>query len=119
MTSSRKEFPMATVLTVVTGTFLVPLQQVQDLVQHMTGGPVPPHLIRQASRACRDYLREQYGWMAGVSLNPDEEDSAKWLAYWEKERGATMGVPVMPQGRFVIADPIAEFAKAGGFGGDQ
>ncbi|AMQ67003.1 hypothetical protein SEA_CRACKLEWINK_67 [Mycobacterium phage Cracklewink] len=114
--ASRKEFPMATVLTVVTGKFLVPVAQVQQLVEWMTGAPVPPHQIRRAARECRDYLREQYGWMAGVSLS--EEDAAKpeaFLRHWAKERGASMGVPQLPAGRYQPPDPIVDFANAGGF----
>lgn len=118
--SARKEFPMPVVLSLLTGWLrLSSPEQVQELLLWMTGHQVATHQLPRAMEACRAYLREQYGWMARVELNPEDATQSthrtKFMRRWVGERGATMGVPKLPEGRYEYIDPIVEFAQRMGY----
>lgn len=118
--SARKEFPMSVVLSLLTGWLrLSSPEQVQELLLWMTGHQIATHQLPRAMEACRAYLREQYGWMSSVALDPEKavhlNHRTSFIRGWEKERGATMRVPKLPPGRYEYVDPIVEFARNMGY----
>ena len=113
---STREFPIADVLTVVTGKMLVEdFGRVYEILNYMTGDDLYTHQLPDASTVCALELLHQYAALASVNylaryITPenwsDKFADMKAMLGWE-----TLAVAPLPEGVWRKHDPLADLVR--------
>src|SRR5260370_296144 len=109
--SDAKEFPLAVVLTALTGRLLCPIGDLYGVLDYMTGESLMTHQLPRASEECKDPILIQHPGLADVTV-PDGLDSyekvAEWLAPLEARYGSTVALAPLADDDHIFIDPITE-----------
>lgn len=127
----NREFPLGTVLTVVTGRMLSPdgMDGVYDILQYMTRNPVATHQIPRALSECRPYVIMQYPALGpllvpsilmldvALATGGDSAIKAAIVARWVAQVASINALPAqleieaIPADDCEARDPVEELAE--------
>jgi len=109
-----KEFPVASVLSVVTGRLLCEIGGVYEILNWMTGQSLFTHQLPRVSAEATPVI---VAALPGLQTAIDEADQVstenwpQWLATWTARYGAKVAVPQLTIEQHERIDPLSELAE--------
>ena len=105
-----KDFPLGTVLTVTTHRLLCEMDDLYEILEHLTGTTLLTHQLPRAGKACKEPLLTQFPALRDITV-PDldsRETYQAWMASQESIYGTTLPVAPLDEGIYERKDPVTE-----------
>lgn len=108
-----KKFNLGAVLTVTTGRLLCPIDELYQILDHMTGDQLFTHQLPRAGEECKEPLLQQHPHLRDVVVPPinSEEDCLEWLTQQSRYFGAELEVAPLNPDDHTSIDPLTELAQ--------
>lgn len=109
-----KSFPIANVLTIVTGRLLCEMGGIYEILNWMTSESLYTHQLPRVGREAKPVLLAAFPQLQDASeaaVVVTHENHLEWLAFWKGKYGEALDVPKMTQNEHERIDPISEAAE--------
>lgn len=114
MTAETRTFPIASVLSTVTGVLVSPIGGVYEVLNWMTGESVFTHQIPRISREAQPVIvamHPQLQQAIDESKQVTADNWQSWLTTWTDRYGPEIAVPKMTADQHERIDPMSELAE--------
>lgn len=108
---TTKNFGLGAVLTVATARMLCEMDELYDILGHLTGETLFTHQLPRAGLAAREPVLNQHPQLREVQVPDDlhDEETAKaWVAKQVEIYGAELPIAPLDPGVYDPKDPLAE-----------
>lgn len=110
-TTETKSFHIAAILTIIDGKMIVPMDEIYEILDWMTGESLMTHQLPRASRECEDTLKQAFPDLAEIKVPEGLKTWEKVSAYRESLApvyGTHRDVPKLDPLDHTTIDPIQE-----------
>ena len=111
---TTKEFPTATVLTIVTGRLLCKMDAVYEILNWMTGENLFTHQLPRVGEEAKPVILAMHPHLKSAVDEADQvtgENYRAWLTTWEERFGPSIAVPKLNIAQHERIDPLSELAE--------
>lgn len=105
-------WPINTAVSTVTGKLLGTVDEMYQFLDFMTGDKLFTHQLPRAEKVCRQFLVEQFNWLA--EIKPESINTENWkdvLFEIVSNHGAELDIQPLPPGVWIHKDPLAELLE--------
>lgn len=118
---AEREFPLAEVLTVLTGALFVPKTEfgkVADLLEYMEGASLlrdaktakdALNILSRAADNCKEWMVSQHEWLKKVKVPKDTESIRGWMEVLKQSHGETIKLKPKPMSKVGWTPPSEIF----------
>lgn len=105
------QFTLGAVLTVTTGKLLCPIDELYQILNHMTGDNLMTHQLIRAGDVCKGPLLAQFPQLAGIEVPKLQGEDAyrAWLAEQQGAHGEHFDVEPLESWEHI--NPLTELAE--------
>ena len=112
--TTTKAFPTASVLSVITGRLVSPIDGVYEVLTWMADEPIWTHQLPRVSREAQTAMcaqRPDLKIACNEAILVNRDNWQEWLRTWESRYGQTIDVHKLSAGEHESIDPISEAAE--------